>query len=337
MAAQPPPSGSLPVQTITGFLGAGKTTLIQRLLTSRPDGLRVAVVVNEFGKLPFDGAMLRAGAVNTDAGAIYDLPGGCICCTQAAQLAEMLDRLTDPAAGRPAFQRVLIEASGAATADGIVLTLFAQPPLPGRIPLELAPTVAVVDCETILKRLTWDIYVLKQQLQVADLVVLNRSAGLSASGRAAIETAIRQYAPIAPLIAEPAPADAWETVCRPRFAAVDFIRDKSALPPQDHRHLHAGMEQLELPLPAGVPVSALAQAIERWALDTAFGQVLRAKGFVAGASGIRALELAGGRVFQRKMTVVDGCATGRLVVIGKNLQTAALENSLTAAGIGQPG
>jgi hypothetical protein len=62
--------------------------------------------------------------------------------------------------------------------------------------------------------------------------------------------------------------------------------------------------------------------------------VLRAKGFVTTATGIRALELAGGRVFQRAMNpvegAVDGCATGRLVVIGQNLQPAALAASLTA-------
>ncbi len=80
---------AVPVHVITGFLGAGKSSLIHHLLASKPAGERWAVVINEFGRVGIDQAMFeeRADLV------VEALPGGCLCCQQAVVLRASLVRL----------------------------------------------------------------------------------------------------------------------------------------------------------------------------------------------------------------------------------------------------
>ncbi len=68
----------IPVNIITGFLGSGKTTAIIRLLNNKPAGDKWAVIINEFGKVSIDSQTLRS---SSDSGNIYEVSGGCICCS----------------------------------------------------------------------------------------------------------------------------------------------------------------------------------------------------------------------------------------------------------------
>src|SRR5947209_9572783 len=108
----------IPVTIVTGFLGAGKTTLVRRFLTS-PEGQGTAVIVNEFGAVGIDDALVRASADET-----VLIGNGCLCCNVRSDLQVALRRLmADRARGRvPAFGRVVIETTGIADPSPILQT-----------------------------------------------------------------------------------------------------------------------------------------------------------------------------------------------------------------------
>jgi G3E family GTPase len=124
---------------VTGFLGSGKTTLIRALL-ARPEGANTAIVVNEFGEVGIDQALLRASSDVT-----VLLGNGCLCCNVRTDLQETLRALfADRARGAvPSFERVIIETSGLAD-PGPVLQTFATDRALGR-EFHLQALVAVVD------------------------------------------------------------------------------------------------------------------------------------------------------------------------------------------------
>ena len=129
----------IPVTVVTGFLGSGKTTLIRELLR-RPEGANTAVVINEYGEVGIDNALLRA---SSDATVL--LGNGCLCCTVRTDLQESLRTLfADRARGAvPSFERVIIETSGLAD-PGPVLQTFASDRALGE-EFHLQSLVTVVD------------------------------------------------------------------------------------------------------------------------------------------------------------------------------------------------
>ena len=122
-----PRGARIPVTIVTGFLGAGKTTLIRALLR-QPEGANTALVINEYGEIGIDNALLRA---SSDATVL--LGNGCLCCTVRSDLQESLRALfADRARGAvPSFRRVVIETSGLAD-PGPVLQTFASDRALGR-------------------------------------------------------------------------------------------------------------------------------------------------------------------------------------------------------------
>src|SRR5580692_1582712 len=129
----------LPVVAATGFLGSGKTTLIRALL-DRPEGANTAVVVNEYGEIGIDNALLRSSSDVT-----VLLGNGCLCCNVRTDLQETLRGLfADRARGAvPSFERVVIETSGLAD-PGPVLQTFATDRGLGR-EFHLQALISVVD------------------------------------------------------------------------------------------------------------------------------------------------------------------------------------------------
>ncbi len=133
----------IPATVVTGFLGAGKTTLIRHLL-SQAGGLRVALIVNEFGDLGVDGETLRGcGAAACGPGDIVELSNGCICCTVAEDFVPTIQALL--ARDAPP-DHIVIETSGLALPQPL-LRAFAWPAIRGRVTVD--GVVAVVDAPAV--------------------------------------------------------------------------------------------------------------------------------------------------------------------------------------------
>lgn len=152
---------------IAGPLGAGKTTLIRQLFDQRPDDERWAILVNEFGQIGLDAALMTT----TDDGlAIAEVPGGCLCCVQGVPLQVALTRLLRRA--RP--QRLFIEPSGLGHPASLYRQLQA-PPWTGVLTLQ--PLVWVVDARQLVGG--QPLAAAQQQaLKLAGLLVLNKSEDL---------------------------------------------------------------------------------------------------------------------------------------------------------------
>ena len=158
----------LPVVAVTGFLGSGKTTLIRALL-DKPEGAGTAVVVNEYGEIGIDDALLRS---SSDATVL--LGNGCLCCNVRSDLQETVRTLfADRARGVvPSFVRVIIETSGLAD-PGPVLQTFATDRALGR-EFHLQALICVVDAvagETNFERMPEA----RKQVALADRIVVTKS------------------------------------------------------------------------------------------------------------------------------------------------------------------
>ena len=180
----------IPATVITGFLGAGKTTLIRNLIMGTR-GTRIALVINEFGDLGVDAALLE-GCGNPDCGEddIFELPNGCICCTVADDFIPTIEKILDRPE-RP--HHIVIETSGLAlpkplvqafnwpeirtrvTVDGVVTVVDSAAVADGRFADDPDSVDAqrraddMLDHESPLEELFED------QLSCADLVLLNKS------------------------------------------------------------------------------------------------------------------------------------------------------------------
>ena len=128
---------------LTGYLGVGKTTLLNHIL-GNDEGIRAAVIVNDIGEVNVDASLIKDGGLSqTDN--LIPLTNGCICCTLASDLAKQLQDIAD--SGN--FDYIIIEASGICEPIPIAYTISAycdQAKYDGNAPLDLDNIVAVVDC-----------------------------------------------------------------------------------------------------------------------------------------------------------------------------------------------
>ncbi|MEL7525044.1 MAG: cobalamin biosynthesis protein CobW [Pseudomonadota bacterium] len=196
----------IPATIVTGFLGAGKTTLIRNLLQNA-NGRKIALIVNEFGDMGFDGSLVN-GCADPDCAAeeVVELTNGCICCTVADDFLPTMEMLL---ARETPPEHIVIETSGLAlpqplvrafswpsvktkvTVDGVVTVLDAAALAEGRIALDEAALEAqraadeALDHESPVEELFQD------QLRCADLVVLNKADLVSGDTLKSVEERIQ--------------------------------------------------------------------------------------------------------------------------------------------------
>jgi G3E family GTPase len=166
---------NIPTHVIAGPLGAGKTSLIRHLLRQKPAHERWAVLINEFGQIGLDAALLTTG---DDGIALGEVAGGCLCCVNGAPFQIGLGRLLRKA--RP--DRLLIEPSGLGHPVQLIKQLR-QAPWVGVLALQ--PSVMVLDAQAFARgKVLPDAQ--RGAMTQAGLVVLNKSEGLDAATRNAI-------------------------------------------------------------------------------------------------------------------------------------------------------
>ncbi|MEX1317272.1 MAG: GTP-binding protein [Synechococcaceae cyanobacterium] len=182
-----PAAERLPVTVLTGYLGAGKTTLLNRILTHE-HGLKVAVIVNEFGEIGIDNQLV----VDADE-EIFEMNNGCICCTVRGDLIRIIGNLMKR---RDRFDHLVIETTGLADPAPVIQTFFVDDDL--RDELRLDAVVTLVDLCHVLQH--WEAEEVQEQLAFADVLLLNKADLVDEAERAAIERRVRAINPVARLL-----------------------------------------------------------------------------------------------------------------------------------------
>jgi G3E family GTPase len=303
-------AGRLPVTLVTGFLGSGKTTLVNHILSNRED-VRAAVLVNELGDIGIDNELIIA----TEDGMI-ELNNGCICCSTNNDLIDSIVRVL----GRPeSVDHIIVETTGVADPLPVALT-FQRPEF--RDTLRLDAIVAVADAEQFSLDL-FDGIAPRNQLRYADAILLNKCDRAGAERLVTIEEKIRSLNADARLV-----RTTQSAVPLPLILDVDLFRPRHAR--HDHKHgqghLHDdGFVSLSFESDRPFSVSRF-QAF----LDTGRPPGLfRGKGFlwVAETGKRYVFHLVGGR-FTLEEDDRGVAGANRLVLIGRDLDLETLRARL---------
>lgn len=181
----------IPVLILTGFLGSGKTTLLNRLLA---DGIKTAVIINEFGGTPVDQDLLENQSIPMTV-----LSGGCLCCQIKGALAPTLKNLRmawDGSTVKP-FERVIIETSGIASPEPILDTLLREPWLSKRYRLrQVIATLAIPSAVEHLQRYAEA----KAQAVWADTLLLTHADLAEPAQLRSLEAYLQTLAPATPIL-----------------------------------------------------------------------------------------------------------------------------------------
>lgn len=340
----------IPVTIITGFLGAGKTTLVRHVLENA-EGRRLALIVNEFGDVGVDGAILRAcGVESCPEENIVELTNGCICCTVAEDFVPTLEALLSLS---PQPEHIVIETSGLAlpkplvkafewpeirsrvTVDGVVTVVDGPAVLAGRFADDPARVAAQRQADPTIEHENPLEEVYEDQLACADLVVLNKTDLLSAAEAGKVADEIKASVPRAIKIVPTREGKVPAGILLGLSAAAE---DDLAARPSHHdgeeEHDHDDFETFVVEIPT---LASPADLMSRAQKVAAEHDVLRVKGFasVDGKPLRLLLQGVGQRVdtrYERPWTSGEA-RTGRLVVIGqKGLDRAAISRALNGDG-----
>ncbi|HLX99081.1 MAG TPA: cobalamin biosynthesis protein CobW [Roseiarcus sp.] len=281
-----------PVTIVTGFLGAGKTTLIRHLLANA-GGRRLALIINEFGDVGVDGDLVKGCAdAACPEDAIVELANGCICCTVADDLAPAIMGLI---AREPKPDHIVIETSGLALPKPLIKA-FDWPEL--RSKLTVDGVVAVVDAAAVAEgrfaddpdriaeqRLSdpsldhdnplEEVY--EDQLMSADLVVLNKADLVDRETLEAIRTQIAAAAPRVKIAPAREGALGADVLLGFSAAAEDDLRARPSHHDSDGEHDHDDFDTFVVAIPAVRDPDAL---IGRLVQAARAHDILRVKGFI---------------------------------------------------------
>jgi G3E family GTPase len=183
----------VPVTLLVGFLGSGKTTLANRILTEHHDQ-RIAVIVNEFGDVGIDGRLIVGVEDN-----VIELSNGCLCCTVQGDLADtlrqLLERRRQTVDAQP-FERIVIEASGLASPGPVLQGMLVDPSLNAHVRVDGVITMA--HAKHIVQQLA-DHPEASEQVAYADHIILNHCDQCEGDALAAAEAALHACNPHADL------------------------------------------------------------------------------------------------------------------------------------------
>jgi cobalamin biosynthesis protein CobW len=329
----------IPATVITGFLGAGKTSLVRHLMEHN-QGRRIALIVNEFGDIGVDGDLLAAcgikGCADDD---IIELANGCLCCTVADEflptMQALLERDSPP-------DHILIETSGLALPKPLVKA-FHWPEIRSRVTVD--GVIAVVDAHAVAagrfaddpQAMTAPDHdnpleeVFEDQLACADMVLLNKADLLHPDALAQVHQQVAQdLRPGIKVVRATRSAVDPRIVLGLSAAAEDDLAARPSHHDAEEGHDHDDFTSFAIALPAVIDVEALE---DRIAEAIAGHDILRLKGFLAveGKPARAVVQAVGARIerwFDRPWA--DGeDRRGHLVVIGRSgLDRAAIEAAI---------
>ena len=342
-------AGSLtrvPCTIITGFLGAGKTTLIRHVLANA-QGRRLAVIVNEFGDVGIDGEILKGcGDAACPEQNIVELANGCLCCTVADEFVPALDTILSR---QPAVEHIVIETSGLALPKPLVQA-FHWPAIRSRVTVDgvvavvdgaaLADGRVATDVESLARQRSADPSVdhddpveevFQDQIACADLVVLNKRDLLApASLKRALATVAGTLPRAVKVLAVSNGKIDPATLLGLGIGTENDIENRHTRHDQEMEHDHDDFDSFVVLLPEVADPAALAK---RLAAVANAHNVFRVKGFaaVAGKPMRLLVQAVGARVSHQydRPWMASDVRQGRLVVIGlKGLDRADVMRTL---------
>jgi cobalamin biosynthesis protein CobW len=336
----------VPTTVITGFLGAGKTTLIRHLLQNAR-GRRLALVINEFGDVGIDGELVKG--CNDEACPdedIVELANGCICCTVADDFLPTMQKLLD----RPnPPEHIIIETSGLAlpkplvkafqwpgirtraTVDGVIALIDADAVAAGRFAADEAALAAARAADPTLDHDSPLEELFEEQLACADMVVLNKTDLIDAEALAAVERQVsaETRAGVKLIHADHGAVDIAALLGITAAAEDDLDSRKSHIDDgEEHDH-----DDFASFVAEGGEVADLNALLARLAEVIAAHDVLRIKGIaaIAGKSSRLVIQAVGPRIqhfYDRAWKPGEARATGLVVIGQRGLDQGAIVAAL---------
>jgi cobalamin biosynthesis protein CobW len=347
--SNPPAARKIPATVTTGFLGAGKTTLIRHLL-GHAQGRRLALIVNEFGEVGVDGELLKAcGSPDCGEEDIVELANGCLCCTVADDFLPTLQKLLD----RPQPpEHIVIETSGLAlpkplvqafawpgiksrtTVDGVIAVVDGAAVAEGRFADDEAALAAQRAADASLDHDNPLEELFEDQLACADLVLLNKADLLDEAAAARVQAEIAGHLRpgVKTMLLRHGAADAAVLLGLQAAAENDIAGRRSHHDAEDGAHDHDDFASFAVQLPEQADPQDL---LDRLAPVIAAHDILRVKGFAAVAGKTMRLVLQGvgarlSHYYDRDWQPGETRGT-RLVVIGRSgLDETAIRAALAA-------
>ena len=181
-------NSKIPVTILTGFLGAGKTSLLNSILASAPNE-KIAVIENEFGSVGVDGMLV--GKIMDQS--VFELSNGCICCNLSGPLQDTLKSIVRE---NGTYSRVIIETTGVADPSGVIKPFLSDPFI--RTHFQIDAVICVADSQIVSSLLSENKEALLQ-VSFSDVVVINKTDTVSAESLPAVRDAILMVNPFAQL------------------------------------------------------------------------------------------------------------------------------------------
>lgn len=338
----------IPTTVITGFLGAGKTTLIRHLLANA-DGRKLALIINEFGDVGVDGEILKAcGSEACGEEDIIELANGCICCTVADDFVPTMNKLLDRAV-KP--DHIIIETSGLAlpqplvrafnwpdiktrvTVDAVITVVDAKALSEGRFVDDEAALAAQRAADNNLEHENPIEELFEDQLNAADLVIVNKQDLLSDSELAKVLATLKaQVRGATQIVTSSHGAVAASVLLGHAASAEDDLHNRQSNHEMEgetqHDHDDFITFIVEVPL-----AQNQTEFLSRIANTISQHDILRVKGFahVAGSPARMLVQAVGPRLnhyFDRPWNSTENRST-KLVVIGeKHMDQIAITKAL---------
>jgi len=296
------------INIISGFLGAGKTTLIKKLLSEELKSEKVAIIENEFGEVGIDGNILKETGVE-----VREINSGCICCTLVGDFSKAIKDIIE--GYHP--DRIIIEPSGVGKLSDVVKACEAK---------EISHLVEVKIKLAVVDASKYQIYIrnfnefYENQIKSAKTIILSRTEVIDAQKLQKVTKEIREINPKAEIVTTP-----WSEISSRKLLELSEFGDEEI---QEHHHHHDhnadyvfqvwGEETAEI-----FSFAKLKNCVVQLGDEEKYGKVLRGKGLIRTDLGWKKFDFV---PEEQTFLDIEPEFTGRLCIIGACLNKEAISN-----------